>query len=67
MYNNIQKFIFYLLSTNVAEVLLVLIATLIGYDSPLVPTQILYLNLVTDGFPALALAVEPVCVCVRFK
>jgi len=59
MYNNIQKFIFYLLSTNVGEVFLVLIATLIGYESPLVPTQILYLNLVTDGFPALALAVEP--------
>merc|ERR1712168_562487 len=49
---------YYLLSTNIAEVFVVLIGVLIGYPAPLVPTQILWLNLTTDGFPAIALAVE---------
>jgi len=57
-YSNIQKFVFYLLSTNIAEVFVILIAVVIGLQSPLVPTQILWLNLATDICPALALAVE---------
>ncbi len=60
IYNNIQKFVFYLLSTNVSEVLLILVGVLAGYPSPLEPIQILWLNLATDGAPAIALAVENV-------
>eukprot|EP00471_Norrisiella_sphaerica_P012954 CAMPEP_0184492938 /NCGR_PEP_ID=MMETSP0113_2-20130426/24635_1 /TAXON_ID=91329 /ORGANISM="Norrisiella sphaerica, Strain BC52" /LENGTH=1104 /DNA_ID=CAMNT_0026877993 /DNA_START=84 /DNA_END=3398 /DNA_ORIENTATION=- len=58
IYNNITKFVFYLLSTNVAEVFTILFASIIGLPSPLLPTQILWLNLTTDGFPAVALAME---------
>jgi len=60
IYANIGKFCFYLLSTNTAEVFFVLIAVMLGYPAPLDPVQILWLNLVTDGAPAIALAVEPV-------
>lgn len=58
IYANIGKFCFYLLSTNVAEVFVILIAILMGFSAPLLPVQILWLNLVTDGAPAIALAVE---------
>lgn len=58
IYSNIVKFVYYLLSTNVSEVFFVTIAVIAGFPTPLVPEQILYLNLVTDGAPALALAVE---------
>jgi len=56
MYNNIVKAITYLLSGNISELLLVLSAAAIGIPAPLLPTQILWINLVTDGLPALALA-----------
>jgi Ca2+-transporting ATPase len=59
IYDNIQKFIHYLLSCNAGEVLLMLVATLAGWPPPLAPIQILWLNLVTDGLPALALGLEP--------
>jgi len=59
IYANITKFCFYLLSTNIAEVFVVLISVLIGYPPLLETTQILWLNLTTDGAPAIALAVEP--------
>jgi Ca2+-transporting ATPase len=59
IFDNIRKFVFYLFSCNLAEILVVLGASLAGYPSPLLPLQILWLNLVTDTFPALALAVEP--------
>ncbi|MEX2284230.1 MAG: HAD-IC family P-type ATPase [Gemmatimonadota bacterium] len=59
VFDNIRKFVFYLFSCNLAEVLLLLIAGAIGWPLPLLPLQILWLNLVTDTFPALALAVEP--------
>lgn len=59
IYDNIQKFLLYLLSCNVGEMLLMLAATLIGWPAPLVPVHLLWINLVTDGFPALALAMEP--------
>lgn len=58
IYCNITKFVFFLLSTNVAEVFLILSASILGLPSPLLPVQILWLNLCTDGFPAVALAME---------
>ncbi len=59
IYDNIRKFVFYLFSCNVAEVLVLLLASLAGLPLPVLPLQILWLNLVTDTFPALALAMEP--------
>lgn len=56
IYDNILKSITYLLSGNLAELSLVFFATLFGLPQPLLPTQILWINLVTDGLPALALA-----------
>jgi Ca2+-transporting ATPase len=58
IYSNIRKFVFFLLSANVAEILIIFLATLVGWGSPLTPIQLLWLNLLTDGAPALALAVE---------
>jgi Ca2+-transporting ATPase len=57
--DNIRKFVFYLFSCNLAEILVFLGAALAGWAAPLLPLQILWLNLVTDTFPALALALEP--------
>ncbi len=57
IYANIRKFVVYLLSCNISEVLVVGLATLAGAPLPLLPLQILFLNLVTDVFPALALGV----------
>jgi Ca2+-transporting ATPase len=57
IYANIRKFVVYLLSCNIGEILIVSIATLAGAPLPLLPLQILFLNLVTDVFPALALGV----------
>ena len=59
IFDNIRKFVFYLFSCNLAEVLVLLVAAAIGLPQPLLPLQILWLNLVTDTFPALALAAEP--------
>ena len=59
IFDNIRKFVFYLFSCNVAEVLVLLFAALGGLPMPLLPLQILWLNMVTDTFPALALALEP--------
>lgn len=56
IYSNILKATTYLVSGNLAELSLVFFATLVGLPSPLLPTQILWINLVTDGLPALALA-----------
>ena len=57
IYENIRKFAVYLLSCNISEVLVVSLATIAGAPLPLLPLQILFLNLVTDVFPALALGV----------
>jgi Ca2+-transporting ATPase len=57
IYENIRKFVVYLLSCNISEVLVVTLATIVGAPLPLLPLQILFLNLVTDIFPALALGV----------
>lgn len=59
IYDNIRKFIRYLLGCNVGEVLTMLAATLAGLPLPLVPMQILWMNLVTDGLPAIALGLDP--------
>jgi Ca2+-transporting ATPase len=59
IFENIRKFVFYLFSCNLAEVLVLLVASVMGLPLPLLPLQILWLNLVTDTFPALALALEP--------
>jgi P-type Ca2+ transporter type 2C len=59
VFDNIRKFIRNILSGNLAEVSVMVLAPLAGMPIPLLPLQILWLNLVTDGLPAMALAVEP--------
>lgn len=59
IYANIQRFLHYLLSCNFSEILAVFLALMFGWPLPLVALQILWLNLVTDIFPAFALALEP--------
>lgn len=58
IYSNIKKFVFFLLSCNIGEILLVLMSILLNLPVPLIPIQLLWLNLVTDSFPALALGME---------
>jgi len=58
IYGNIRKFVFFLLSSNVAEIMIIFLATLAGLPAPLTAIQLLWLNLITDGAPALALALE---------
>jgi Ca2+-transporting ATPase len=58
IYSNIRKFVYYLLSCNVAEIVIIFLGTLITKNSPLTAIQLLWLNLVTDGAPALALGTE---------
>lgn len=58
IYSNIRKFVYYLLSCNLAEISTIFIATVAGLASPLTPIQLLWLNLITDGAPALALGTE---------
>ncbi len=59
IYDNIRKFIRYLLSCNLGEVLTMFLASLFYLEVPLLPIQILFVNLVTDGLPAIALGVDP--------
>jgi len=59
IYDNIRKFIAYTLSSNTGEIIVVLAAPFLGMPLPLLPIQILWINLVTDGVPGLALTVEP--------
>ena len=58
IYENIRKFIRYILASNVGEILVMLMAMLLAMPLPLVPIQILWVNLVTDGLPAIALGVD---------
>ena len=59
IFDNILRFVRYILASNWAEILVMLLAPLFGLPIPLFPVQILWMNLVTDGLPALALGVEP--------
>ncbi len=58
IYDNIRKFVYFLLSSNVAEIMVIFLATVAGLPTPLTVIQLLWLNLLTDGAPALALAME---------
>ena len=58
IYSNIRKFVYYLLSCNLAEIAIIFFAALLGHPVPLTAIQLLWLNLITDGAPALALGVE---------
>jgi Ca2+-transporting ATPase len=59
IYDNIRKFVRYLLSCNIGEVITMVTATVLGLPMPLTPTELLWMNLVTDGLPALALGMDP--------
>lgn len=59
IFDNIRKFVFYLFSCNLSEVTVVLGASIVGAPLPILPLQLLWLNVVTDVFPALAMAAEP--------
>jgi len=59
IYDNIQKAIMHLLSGNLSEILIIFLAVLIGWSLPLTAVMLLWINLVTDGAPALTLAVDP--------
>jgi P-type Ca2+ transporter type 2C len=59
VFDNIRKFVFYLFSCNVAEILVLVVAGLAAWPLPVLPLQLLWINIITDTFPALALAVEP--------
>ena len=60
IYANIRKVVGFLLGTNIGEVVLVFVAMLLWHKSPLISIQLLWINLVTDSFPAIALGMEPV-------
>jgi len=60
IYDNIKKFLHYLLSCNVGEIMVMFCSSLLGWPLPLLPIHILWVNLVTDGLPALGLGVDPI-------
>lgn len=60
IYENIKKFIHYLLSCNSGEILVMFVSAMLGWPLPLLPIQLLWVNIVTDGLPALALGMDPV-------
>jgi Ca2+-transporting ATPase len=59
IYDNVRKFVLFILASNVGEILVMFLGPLLGMPLPLLPLQILWINLLTDGLPALALGVEP--------
>ena len=59
IFSNIRKFVSFLISCNIGEILLIFIAMLMGWGSPLTPIQLLWVNLITDSLPAFALGMEP--------
>ncbi len=58
IYSNIRKFVFFLMSCNVGEILIIFISMLLNWEIPLLPIHLLWVNLLTDAFPALALGTE---------
>ena len=58
IYSNIRKFVFFLMSCNIGEVLVIFVSMLLGWEIPLLPIHLLWVNLLTDAFPALALGME---------
>jgi Ca2+-transporting ATPase len=58
IYGNIRKFVGFLLSCNIGEILIIFTAMLLAWDVPLAPIQLLWVNLITDSFPAFALGLE---------
>jgi len=58
IYANIRKFVFFLMSCNMGEILIIFLAMLLGWPIPLLPIHLLWVNLITDAFPALALGME---------
>ena len=60
IYDNIAKTLAYLLGGNAGELTVMFVAALVGWPLPLLPIQLLWINLVTDGLPALALATDPI-------
>ncbi len=59
IYNNIKKTVIFLLTCNLGEVIAVSVTLLIGWEAPLIATQLLWINLITDSFPAIALGMDP--------
>jgi Ca2+-transporting ATPase len=59
IYNNIKKTVVFLLTCNLGEVITVFFTLLIGWKAPLIATQLLWINLITDSFPAIALGMDP--------
>ena len=59
IYDNIKKAIHFLIATNIGEIVVIFLGLLLGLESPLLAIQLLWINLVTDSFPAIALGLEP--------
>ncbi len=59
IYENIKKAIHFLISTNIGEIVVMLLGLILGFDTPLLAIQLLWVNLVTDSLPAIALGLEP--------
>ena len=59
IYDNIKKAIHFLISTNIGEIVAIFLGLLLGLDTPLLAIQLLWINLITDSFPAIALGLEP--------
>ena len=60
IYDNIKKAVHFLLATNIGEIVAIFVGLLIGLDTPLLAIQLLWINLVTDSLPAIALGLEPI-------
>jgi P-type Ca2+ transporter type 2C len=59
IYNNIKKSVIFLITCNLGEVITILAALIIGWKAPLIATQLLWINLITDSLPAIALGMDP--------
>ncbi|MBV5349014.1 cation-translocating P-type ATPase, partial [bacterium] len=59
IYNNIKKSVIFLITCNLGEVMTMFVSLLIGWEAPLIATQLLWINLITDSFPAVALGMDP--------